>query len=89
MKKLKLHLMRTENFKVLPVKPGVGQYIAMHASLTARDFLHANFYRSSPFTCNFFQNLSRVFPLLAVANIGSCVSPKNKTGHPAGCRFPC
>ena len=37
----------------------------------------------------FFQNLSRFYPALAVANTGSCVGPKNKIGHPAGCRFPC
>ena len=36
-----------------------------------------------------FQNLSRHFPVLAVANIGSCVGPQNKIGHPVGCRFPC
>ena len=47
-KKLKSHLMRTQSFKVLPLKPGVGQYIAMHATLTARDFFVANFYPFSP-----------------------------------------
>ena len=31
----------------------------------------------------FFQVLSSVFPVLAVANIGSCVGPQNKIGHPA------
>ena len=35
-----------------------------------------------------FQNLSRVFPALVVANTGSCVDPQTKIGHPAGCRFP-
>ena len=34
--------MRTQSLKVLPLKPGVGQYIAMHATLTARDFFLAN-----------------------------------------------
>ena len=29
-----------------------------HTSLTARDFFHAHFYPSGPFTCIFFQNLS-------------------------------
>ena len=29
------------------------------------------------------------FPVLAVANTGSCVGPQNKLGHPAGCRFQC
>ena len=31
----------------------------------------------------FFQNLSRVFPVLAVANTSSCVGWQNKVGHPA------
>ena len=55
----------------------------MHATLTARDFFLANFYPSGPFTCIFFQNLSPVFPMSAVANTGSCVGPQNKIGHPA------
>ena len=49
--KLKSHLFRTQSLKVLPLKPGVGQYVAIHASLTARDFFLANFYPSNPFTC--------------------------------------
>ena len=36
--KLKTHLLRTYSSKVLPLKPGVGQNIALHASLTARYF---------------------------------------------------
>ena len=32
---------------------------------------------------HFFQNLSRFFPLLALANTGSCVGPQNTIGHPA------
>ena len=35
------------------------------------------------------QNLSRVFPVLVVANNGSCEDPQNTIGHSAGCRFPC
>ena len=35
---IKLHLLRTKSSKVLPVKPGVGQNIAMHVEPTARDF---------------------------------------------------
>ena len=46
-------LVRTQNLKVLPLKPGVGQYIAIHATLTARNFFFAYFYPSSPFTCIF------------------------------------
>ena len=38
MQKLKSHLMRTQSLKVLPLQAGVGQYVAMHATLTARDF---------------------------------------------------
>ena len=42
--KLKSHLLRTQSLKVLPLKPGVGQYIAIHATLTTRDFFLANIY---------------------------------------------
>ena len=51
--KLKSHLVRTQSLNVLPFKPGVGQYIAIHATLTAREFFLAYFYPSSPFTCSF------------------------------------
>ena len=37
--KLKSHLVRTQSLNVFPLKPGVGQYIAIHATLTARDFV--------------------------------------------------
>ena len=37
---------------------------------------------------HFFQNLSQFFPVLAVANTGSCIGPQNKIGHPVGCKFP-
>ena len=33
--KLKSHLVRIQSLNVLPFKPGVGQYIAIHATLTA------------------------------------------------------
>ena len=51
--KLKSHLVRTQSLNVLPLKPGVGQYIAMHATLTAGEFFLAYFYPSSQFTCIF------------------------------------
>ena len=51
--KLKSHLVRTQSLNVLPFKSGVGQYIAIHAMLTARDFFFAYFYPSGPFTCSF------------------------------------
>ena len=73
--KLKYHFFRTQSLKVLPLKPGEGQYTAIHAILTARDFFLANLYPSGPLTCILLQNLSRVFPVLAVANSGSCKSP--------------
>ena len=87
MQKLKSHLMRTQSLMVLPLKPGVGQYMAMHATLTARNFFLVNFYLPvhSP---AFFPNLSRVFPVLAVPDTGSSVGLPNKIGHPAGCSFP-
>ena len=69
---------KLKSLKVLPFKPGVGQYIAMHATITARDIFLANFYPSGPFTCIFFQNLFRVFPALAVAYTGSCVARRIK-----------
>ena len=65
---LKSYLLRTQTLKVLPLKPGVGQYIATHARLSARDFFLVDFYPSGPFICIFPQNFSRVFPVLAVAN---------------------
>ena len=65
------------------LKPGVGQYTAIHA------YFLAYFYPSSPFTCIFFKNLPRFLHILGVANAGSFVGPQNKIGHPAGCRFLC
>ena len=87
--KLKSHLVRTQSLHVLPLKPGVGQYIAIHATLTARDFFLAYFYTSDPITC-IFSKASPEFSLcwLWLAH-GSCVGSQNKMGHPAGCRFPC
>ena len=51
--KLKSHLVRIQSINVLPLKYGVGQCIAIHATLTARDFCLAYFYPSGPFTCIF------------------------------------
>ena len=51
--KLKSHLLRTRSLMVLPLKHGIGQYIAGHATLTARNFFLANFYPSGPFICIF------------------------------------
>ena len=58
--KVKTHRLRTQSSKVLPLKPGVGQNIAVLASPTARDFL-----LPGPFTVIFPK------PLLSF----SCVRP--------------
>ena len=87
--KLKSHLVRTHSLNVLPLKTGAGQYIATHTTITARDFLLANFYPSGPFTCIFSQNISRFFLCWLWLTHGSCVGPQNEMGHPAGGRFPC
>ena len=59
--KLKSHLVRTQSLNVLPFKPGVGQYIAINAMLTAREFFLAYFFPSSPFTCIFSKTSSNFF----------------------------
>ena len=84
--KLMSHLVRTQSLNVLPLKPGVGQYTAIHATFTARVFFLAYFYPSSPFTCSFYKT-SPDFSW--VGWVGSCVGLQNKIGHPARCRFPC
>ena len=68
MQKLKSHLVRTQSLNVLPFKPGVGQYIAIHATLTARDFFLAYLYTSVPFTSILSKTSPEIFPVLAVAN---------------------
>ena len=75
--KWKSHLVRIQSLKVLPLKHGVGQYIAIHAMLTVRDSSLQIFILPvhSP---AFFPNLSRIFPVLAVANTGSCVCLQKK-----------
>ena len=92
MQKLKSHLVRTQSLNVLPLKPGVGQYIAIRATLTARDFFLAYFYPFSPFINSpaFFSKTSPDFFLSWLwLTHGSCVGPQNKIGHTAGRRFPC
>ena len=73
--KLKSHLVRTQSSNVLPFKPGVGQYIAIHAMLTVREFFLAYFYPSSPFTC-IFSKTSPDFSLCWLwLTLGFCVGP--------------
>ena len=85
--KLKSHLARPKSLNVRPLKPGVGQYIAIRATLTARDFFLAYLYPSGPFICIFPKPLL-ISPFWLWLTHGSCVGPPNKIGHPAGCRFP-
>ena len=61
MQKLKFHLLRTQNLKVIPLKPGVGQYIDTHATLTVKDFFQANFYPSGSFACIFSKTTPEFF----------------------------
>ena len=86
--KLKSHLVGTQSLNVLPLKPRVGQYIATHATLTARDFFLGYFYPSGQFTC-IFQNLSRFFLCWLWLAHGTCVGPQNKISRAARGRFPC
>ena len=86
--KLKSHLVRTQSLNVLPLKPGVGQYIAIHATLTAGNFFLAYVYPSGPFTCIFSKPLP-ISPVLAVANTWFLCRPAEWNRLPAGCRFPC
>ena len=65
-----------------PFKPGVGRYKVIYATLTARDFFLAYFYPSGPITCIFSKFFPDFFPVLAVANTGSCVGLQNNIGHP-------
>ena len=68
---LNSHPVRTQSLNVLPLKPGVGQYIAIHATLTARDFFLISTFRS--IQLHFFQNLSRFFLCWLWLSHGSCV----------------
>ena len=86
--KFKSYLMTTQSLKVLPLKIGVDQYIAMHATLTARDFFIANFYLSGQFTCIFSETSPKFVMCWLWLTRGSCVGPQNKIGHPAGGIFP-
>ena len=80
---LKSHMFTTQSLMVLPFRPGVDLYTAIHATLTVRDFFLADLYPSGPFTCIFFQTSPKFFPVVAVADTGSCVGPQNKIGPPA------
>ena len=61
-----------------PFKAWSRSVIAIHATLTAWDFFLAYFCPSGPFTCIFSKTFPDIFPVLTVANTGSCVCPQNK-----------
>ena len=73
--KLKSLLVRTQSLSVLPLKPGVGQYIAIHATLTAREFSSLLISTLPVHSPAFFQNLSRFFLCWLWLTHGSCVGP--------------
>ena len=51
--KLRSHLLKTQRSEVLPFKFRVNQHMAMHATLTSREFFLANFYPPGRFICIF------------------------------------
>ena len=63
---IKVPSVRTQSLNVLPFKPGVGQYIAIHATLTARDFFRTYLYPSGPFTCIF----PKLLPIVSCVGCG-------------------
>ena len=63
--------MRTKSFKNLPLKPEVGQYIAMYSTLTARDFFLANLYPSGRFARIFCKTSLKFFSMLAALQWGA------------------
>ena len=70
--KFKTPLLRTQNSKVFPLKPGVGQNIVTYASPTARDFFLASFYPPGLFSCIFSETSFNFFS----------VGPLSKKDHP-------
>ena len=82
------HLVRTQSLNVLPLKPGVGQYIAIHATLTSRDFssllistlpVHSPAFIPKPFP---------IFPVLAVANTWFLCRPAEWNRSPCRMQVP-
>ena len=67
MQKLKSHLLKTQSLKVLSLKPGVGQHIAIHTVLTAKDF-SCLFLPFHSIHLHFFQTFPDFFPVLAACS---------------------
>ena len=72
--KLKSHLVRTQSLNILPLRPGVGQYVAIHATLTARDFFLVYFTLQVHSPALFPKPLP-IVPVLAVASTGLLCRP--------------
>ena len=72
--KIKVPSVQKTDLKGSPLKPGEGQYIAIHATLTARDVFLAYFY-SSGIRLHFFLNLSLFILCWLWLTHGSCVGP--------------
>ena len=75
------HAENPDLLKVLSLKPGVGQNIAMHASPTVRNVSLSNHF--SPSRQSVLLILSTPFLSLRFGKAGSSVGPPIKTGHPA------
>ena len=88
---LKSHVVRTQSLKVLPLKPGVDQYIAIHATLTARIFFSLVSFLQVHSPAFFCKTSPEFFPVLAVGNAGFSVGSQNKkvTLLDAGSRVEC
>ena len=61
------HQVRTQSLEVFPLKLGVGQYIAIHATLTASDFFLLFFPTLPVHSPAFFPKPLPIFPVFAVA----------------------
>ena len=79
---IRVPLWSTHNSTVLPLKPGVGLNVAMHASPTAMNFLLSNFFLPGPFNFIYCETYLRFFLALSMAFAGFRVCPRNKIGRP-------
>ena len=82
MQKLRAPSVENPELKGSPFKAW-SRPIYSHACFTNCQGFLADLYPPGPFTCIFSPNLSRVFPVLAVANTGSCMELQNKIGYAA------
>ena len=77
-----LSVKNPELTNVLPLKPGVGKNIAMHASPIATEFLPCLNFDLDPFTFTLSKFSPYFFTVLVLDNTMSHVRPRNKIGHP-------